>query len=306
MTPSEIRNKRILFSALNWGMGHVSRCIGLIQQLEKNGNVILIACDSAQKSVFEEYFPSLLYLNHEGYPFRFNGKGNFEMDLVGCFPILRKRMSKEVEEVTTYLSQNKIDLIISDHRYGFRNDNTTSIFITHQLNLPVKWYASFIQKWHEKLMTKFNFIWVMDFDDNRLAGNLSKKKKGLPADFIGPYSRFMFQENMMNQNGGEVLIASGPVIYAKQFVDEQLPFLNKDDAQVIAASSIEIPNEWVRVSNQWKAQDVVIMNASKIISRSGYSTIMDLHFLKKSFEMYPTKGQAEQEYLAKINRTSEP
>jgi len=37
-----------------------------------------------------------------------------------------------------------------------------------------------------------------------------------------------------------------------------------------------------------------------IISRSGYSTIMDLVRLNKSAILIPTPGQTEQEYLAKL------
>lgn len=287
-------------------MGHVSRSIGLFQELEKNGNIIHIACNASQKNIFEEYFPSFQYINHEGYPFSFKGKGNFEVDLIRCFPMLRKRMSREEDEVVTYLSENKIDLILSDHRYSFINDGVQSVFITHQLNLPVKWYASFVQKWHERLLKKFDAIWVMDFENNSLAGDLSKNDKGLNVNYIGPYSRFMFQNDDIGESGNTVLIASGPDIYAQQFIEERLPFLNKDETLVIAASSIETPNEWERVSSNWKEQDKIILNASKIISRCGYSTIMDLHFLQKPFEMYPTRGQAEQEYLAGLNRPSEP
>jgi UDP-N-acetylglucosamine:LPS N-acetylglucosamine transferase len=39
--------------------------------------------------------------------------------------------------------------------------------------------------------------------------------------------------------------------------------------------------------------------ASLIISRCGYSTVMDLAVLKKKSILVPTPGQAEQEYLAK-------
>ena len=39
------------------------------------------------------------------------------------------------------------------------------------------------------------------------------------------------------------------------------------------------------------------VNCKHIISRSGYSTIMDLHVLNRSAELSPTPGQTEQEYL---------
>jgi hypothetical protein len=45
---------------------------------------------------------------------------------------------------------------------------------------------------------------------------------------------------------------------------------------------------------------VEMQNATKIVARSGYSTIMDLAVLEllDKAEFYPTPGQSEQEYLA--------
>lgn len=42
----------------------------------------------------------------------------------------------------------------------------------------------------------------------------------------------------------------------------------------------------------------LICNAEIVISRSGYTTVMDLMKLKKKSILVPTPGQAEQEYLA--------
>ena len=42
-----------------------------------------------------------------------------------------------------------------------------------------------------------------------------------------------------------------------------------------------------------------IIDSKKIVCRSGYSTLMDLHHLKKqNCILIPTPGQEEQEYLA--------
>ena len=50
-----------------------------------------------------------------------------------------------------------------------------------------------------------------------------------------------------------------------------------------------------------------MLQAQKIIARSGYSTIMDLEVLNllHKAELHPTPGQSEQEYLALLylNRT---
>ena len=43
----------------------------------------------------------------------------------------------------------------------------------------------------------------------------------------------------------------------------------------------------------------LLSQAQLIVCRSGYSTLMDLHVLGKKALLVPTKGQAEQEYLAR-------
>ena len=47
-----------------------------------------------------------------------------------------------------------------------------------------------------------------------------------------------------------------------------------------------------------KELNKAILQSRIIISRSGYSTIMDLHKLGKNAILIPTPGQTEQEYLA--------
>jgi predicted glycosyltransferase len=42
--------------------------------------------------------------------------------------------------------------------------------------------------------------------------------------------------------------------------------------------------------------------APHVIARSGYTTIMDLHQIGRRAILFPTKGQWEQEYLAKRYR----
>ena len=47
--------------------------------------------------------------------------------------------------------------------------------------------------------------------------------------------------------------------------------------------------------------DQAILHAEKVISRSGYSTIMDLYFLDCDSELHATNGQREQEYLLHLH-----
>ena len=299
MLPVEIIEKRILISVLNWGMGHVSRSIGLIHQLIQQGNIIHIACSKNQKKVYQEYFDTVTFIHHDDYPFEFGGKGNFGWDLFKGYFKLKNRMKKERKEVETMVNNYSIELVLSDHRYGFYSPMVQSFFITHQYNLPVPWYQRNADRLHKKLISKFDSIWIMDDSDSRLAGKLSVSGNERKVNYIGPYSRFMLYDiNEFEKNNVTVLVASGPTVYAQQLVDEVLSSTKEKTLVVICEEGILVPIDFQKVVGSWRAQDEILLSAQKIISRSGYSTIMDVDILKCEAEFIPTTGQAEQIYLA--------
>ena len=57
----------------------------------------------------------------------------------------------------------------------------------------------------------------------------------------------------------------------------------------------------IKIINHLSSEDLnkAFQQSEMIISRSGYTTIMDLIKLKKNAILVPTPGQTEQEYLAK-------
>ena len=302
MLPNAIQEKRILISPLNWGMGHVARCIPLISTFLENGNTVFAAVSAEQGKILRSYFPSIELVNHEGYPFVFHGKGNFSLDLARQFKGLNKRLVDEREQTEQLVKELAIDLVISDHRYGFRSIHVTSILLTHQLNLPVRWYEGWVQKMHEKFLRNFDEIWIPDTKDSSLAGDLSRNTKGFNCSYIGALSRFQLNAIPEVKTIDTVIIASGPTIYAEQFIREQTK--NSQDSGnvlIIAAPDVllnfrdfTIP---VLSSSDWKSCDAQIRKAKKVNSRCGYSTLMDLSILKVPFSLTPTPGQREQEYL---------
>ena len=279
-------------------MGHVSRCIGLIYKLKKQGNWVVVACSDSQRKVFEEYFDDLVYEDHAPYPFKFGGRGWFSFDLAKRFVHLKRRRKQELVEVERLVEKHSIDVVIADHRYGFRSEKTYSIFVTHQLKLPVLWFEASILRVHKRLIRKFDRVWVMDFADSRLAGELSRNTPLFAADYIGPYSRFQLYTSGVEKFDFRVLIASGPKIYAQQLIDEVYNSGSRSCMIVVAGEGLNTHD--MPVTHGWRAQDQQILAADRIISRSGYSTIMDLHYLGTQAKLIPTPGQREQEYLAAL------
>lgn len=294
MKPAEIKDKKIIVSVLNWGFGHLSRSIGLIRQLRNQSNDVIFAGDKRQIQIITQYFPDIRTIEHEGYAFNFRGKGRFAVDLFLSLPKLVKQLSREKDTVEKIVEQESADLVISDHRYGFRSDMVPSIFVTHQLQLPIEWYQSTMQLWHKNLINRFEQIWVMDYPDSRLAGKLSASRGFDKTTYIGPYSRFMGDSSKRNKDIETLLIASGPDIYAQQLVDQ----FADPEMKVICDTVIATPENVERHSGDWLLQDDLIRRAKKIISRSGYSTVMDAQYLDAEFVLIPTPGQREQEYLS--------
>jgi hypothetical protein len=128
-------------------------------------------------------------------------------------------------------------------------------------------------------------------------------KMHLHVKYIGILSRFSLYEKHVEKTIDKVIILSGPDIYAKAFLQEQLLTLLPEEQNVVIIGSKELadsfPNSSIKIqaSNDWKACDQFILRAKNIIARSGYSTLMDLVELKTPFQITPTPGQREQEYL---------
>jgi UDP:flavonoid glycosyltransferase YjiC (YdhE family) len=303
MLPTDIKKQRVLLSPLNWGMGHVSRCIGLIDILLRNDNAVFIACSADQQFIFQQYFKDVTFIDHEGYPFEFGGKGKFSLDLLKNFSALKKRQNEERIQVDNYVDFFEIDCVISDHRYGFRSPKIKSIFLTHQLNLPLKWYERWVQKIHVAYLRAFDEIWVLDTEESKYAGKLSRNDIGLTVQYIGILSRFGRYMLKENKTIDRLIVVSGPTVYAKQYLKQQLESLEMAEGQnvLIAPKELLIVNdklkETISPSDDWLKCDDYFLSCKKLISRSGYSTLMDAICLEIPCEITATPGQAEQEYL---------
>jgi hypothetical protein len=307
MYPSEIFGKRILISPLNWGMGHVSRCIPLIKKLKSQNNQIFIASSEDQRIVFESYFETdIIYILHEGYPFRFKGHGNFILDMLINLKELKKRHKSELIEVRNIIEKHGIDIVVSDHRYGFRSEKCISIFMTHQLQLPLPWYFIGGQYWHKKQVSKFDIQWIVDDEIQRLAGKLSNNLGFPNAFFIGHLSRFnqVFTEIKKEFRG--VLIFSGPSEYYQVLINRFKKQLISGDIDLIIGNE-QACDMWksfsyktkFHLSTDWKSTDKILIRSKKIFGYFGYTSLMDIQYLKCEIDFIACPGQLEQLYLQK-------
>lgn len=296
----EIKNQRILLSFLNWGKGHLSRCIDVCRRLNAQGNTIVVACGAADFEILKAYVPGVEHISFQNYPFHFSGKGDFTSDLLKSRKSLTDFIRWEQQEVEKLVTRHRFSLVVSDHRYGFYSKNTPSVFITHQVQLALKWWQFPAQFLHKKWMKKFNFTWIMDDDQHSLAGKLSRKGNLENTSYIGHFSRF--ENNSMVEKTIELGVCNGPHPYNRQLLEK---LIQNTDLDFILS---EIPHEDRRVispKKNWQETDELFYRAKTIHSYCGYSTLMDLKRLNCTGNLTPTPGQAEQEYLYQLHSHSE-
>lgn len=312
---NSIQHQRILLSPLNWGLGHVTRTIPIIRALIHQKNEVFICCDSEQESYYRAYFPSLWYIPHKGYPFQFKGKGQWSLDILAGFLPLQECLKQEKKRVAALVDKFNPDFLISDQRYGFYSPDVHSIFISHQINLPVSNWNIFTKQWNKKLIRAFDEVWVPDNPTQKYSGKLSAGKIKNKR-FIGTCSQFQddsIEKFIPKEIDYKYLgIVSGPAPYNKQFLNLLIKKFREIDAPT---GIIAPPNLWEDqivtdniefISSPDPEQFLSLMLSSEtIVSRAGYSTLMDLIETSRKGILIPTPGQKEQLYLSQLHNDHE-
>ncbi len=302
--------KTILLSPLDWGLGHATRCVPIIQQLVKQQNKVFVCVNDTARKIIESECPEVKIIPFEGYHISYSRHPKWMMaNLLYQLPKIAWKAWSEYRQLKQLVRNMKPDIIISDNRLGFRHKEVHSIYITHQLaiktgNKLLDWMA---QRCHYLYINRFQECWVPDYDGpNSLAASLSHPEKlpHVPVHYIGPLSRFQPIETEKKYKA--VIVLSGPEPQRTIFENIILSQLHSINEKLVlvrglptAVDSISVSPD-VTVLNYLSSNDLNkhMQESHVVIARSGYSTIMDLVAIEQKAVLIPTPGQTEQEYLA--------
>lgn len=300
LLPKDIEGKRIIYVCFDWGLGHLTRSIPLVLQLQNQGNELIFMGSDSQIALLNAYgFKGTSQLL-DGSNLKFTGSGNFVLE--GIRNLLKgpRFIRNDKAALKQVLKTFPADYIISDHRYGFSNKNVHSIFLTHQVQLPED-TPRLVSSLHRNWLMDFKTIWILDTANERLAGNLSE----CPANgcYIGWYSRFMHLKQPLKTNNGIVGIVSGPEPYSDQLFQlfENVASRLNCKLTIVCSERFQTNEPNITLVHDFQKADEMIAGAELILSRNGYSTLMDLTFLQKKALLIATPGQSEQLYLAEKN-----
>lgn len=312
-----MQQKSVLIAPLDWGLGHATRCIPIIAALQALGYRVTIATEGPHEIILREAFPGLNFLRLKGYGIRYSKKAEgFAFKMLVQIPRILYNIIREFWWLRKTIQGQHFDLIISDNRLGFFHFKTPSIFITHQLNLqtPFVWTTHLLQ-WMQYTWFKlfYTMVWVPDMEGVKnlsgILGNPTKKPK-IPLWYMNVLSRLQaFATNTSIEKPANLFLAivSGPEpqrsifqeLLWKEGNQMQAPFqiiagtANQPDNQAVSATGSIIPHLG------GPALAKAIQDCSYIISRGGYTSLMELIPFGKKLILVPTPGQTEQEYLAR-------
>ena len=321
-------NRRILISPLDWGLGHASRIIPIINRYIELGDNVIIAGSGLSFELLKKQFPTLHSIEIPSFKMKYSSRNSQVWAVVKAFPRLIFYSIKEHQVLKRIVKEENIDFIVSDNRFGLFHNTTPSAYITHQLLIKLPkgwtWLEPFVAFVHRCIINRFTECWVPDFEDvsESLAGELSHPdKKPRNVKYIGAISRFSkrctpYRRETITPNSSlltpnlALAILSGAEPQRTMLEEELLISLQEDQHEniILVQGKIEAQQKITKVGkvivyNYMGVEELqeYILKADKIICRSGYSSIMDLYALGKlqNATLIPTPGQTEQEYLAK-------
>jgi len=302
----------VLLSPLDWGLGHTTRCIPIIHELVLQGCHVIIACNSTQKALLIQEFPQLTYVHLPGYNLKY-GKNRWGtiVRIILQTPKILIKINNENTWLNIFLKSQPVDIIISDNRFGLYALGVQAVFITHQLYVKTglgKIINRLAQWLNYRRIQRFSTCWVPDYKGEKtLAGKLSNPVKlpAIPVHYIGALSRLRDCQEI-TASIDLLIILSGPEPLRTIFENLLLSAVKQQPGKTVLVRGLPGDSSPVQSTDNFTIYNhapagllnELICNSKMVISRSGYTTVMDLLKLGKKSILVPTPGQSEQEYVA--------
>jgi len=313
-----VEAKRIaLVCPLDWGIGHATRCVPVILKLEELGfEVVVAGCGRSVEFIRKEY-PGLRFVDFPGTRITYPHDNRLVLKMLRMLPGFLYGIWHEHGILKKIAEESGAALIISDNRFGCWHARIPSVFITHQLNIQVprqlKMFRGLLQSMNYFFIRRYDACWIPDFEPHRgLAGALSHPGR-LPgrAHYIGILSRFSGHPSpyadSVKHDFDLLVMLSGPEPQRTILEEKILRQLVSINMQVAMVRGMPESDEAYVLDNRihvFAHLDTtrlreLIQRSGLVISRSGYSSIMDIVTLGKRAIFIPTPGQTEQEYLSR-------
>ena len=305
---------KVLVAPLDWGLGHATRCVPVIREFLNQGAEVELAVVRSNAALLRGFFPELRQRLAPSYNIVYPKHGyNMGLWLVKNGVHLRTVMSYEHRFAEEMVERYHYDVLVSDNRFGFYSRKAKSVYMTHQRRIAFPKVLSAFEPvgmlWHASVMKRFDEVWVPDLPEfpGYAAGLSHVKKSPVPVRYVGALSRF---ENMAAADEPKkykfVAIVSGVEPARSRFEMALRKVLSKvpgRHAMILGKPALGIKT-WSEGNIDFhthlpdKEFAETVRGAQWVVSRGGYSTVMDMAVLGAKCIFVPTPGQYEQIILA--------
>ena len=306
---------KIIYSVCSWGLGHATRSLPVIRKLiDENNEITIISNGRSLELLKKEIGSNIEYINIPDYPMLLSENARqFMAKSIIYWPLFIRKMQSGLSKLTKMLETKKCDIIISDGRYDIYSKKIPSFFISHQMRimnpLRIRMFETGSEIFNLFFFKRFRGVIVPDYKEDSLSGDLSHNLKKIDEKkihYVGVLSDF--QKKKRKKDIDYLISISGPEPQRTLLEKKLLSQVDQlDGSIVITLGKTEdknvSDNENILIySFLTKEKRENLLNRAKlVVSRSGYSTIMDLAVIRTKALMTPTPGQIEQEYLSQYH-----
>ena len=327
MMSFSVAKMKIIVAPLNWGLGHASRSAVLVEKMLADGHEVLLAGNGMSLTLLRRRFPDLRYVNLSDLKLTYSRGSTQVPALLRQVPKILRCALRDRQMLNQLLDIEHFDLLVSDNRFLLRSSRLRSVYLTHQLQILMpkrwRWLEPLANAVNRRMISHYDECWVPDNEkiSLSLARRLSHPTR-MPkckVKYIGPLSRFsaLTSDNGNNQDMRyDVVAVLSGLEPQRTMLEEQIikDYLGKPEEVLIVRGLISQPK--IKTRKQYltfvpslddQPLAAAISLCSRVIARSGYSTLMDLSALGALHKatLIPTPGQSEQEYLASLYKSQD-
>jgi hypothetical protein len=305
--------RRILFVPLDWGLGHATRLVPLIEEAVRCGDEVWIGGNGRSGAWLKARFPDLPLEAAPEWTLRH--RKHLAWDFLGNLFSFGRGLRADRRWANQTAERLGLTHLVSDHRYGLKvdagKDGVVSVLVLHQAvpALPGLWRwprwmeaASWLLwPWFRRRMRDFDEVWIPDHAEKAraLAPALSHfrglRNLGLPVRYLGWQSRWSGFGVGLPQSNGEALLVvlSGPEparsLWEANLLQQWQDWAKQEDLDGPASfwmvrglpdSATPLTPDRIPNFGYWNSPDdatlaTLMAGAGLIISRPGYSSLMD-------------------------------
>jgi uncharacterized protein (TIGR00661 family) len=306
---------KVIYGICSWGLGHATRSLPVMRKLiDENNDLTIISNGRSLDLLRGELGENIEYIDIPDYPMLLSENSRqFMAKSMIYWPLFIRKMQSGLSQLTKMLKTRKCDLIISDGRYDIYSKKIPSFFISHQMRimnpLRIKMLETGSEIFNLFFFKRFKGVIVPDYKDDSLSGELSHNLKKIDEkkiNYVGILSDF--KKKKTKKDIDYLISISGPepqrtilekklLLQVSQLEGKIVITLGKtEEAEKINKDNLKIYSFLTK-----KKREDFLNRAKLVVSRSGYSTIMDMALTNTKALMTPTPGQIEQEYLSEYH-----